>query len=578
RLVFMPNFLMVAHRVWFKVPNFHLPPHKWPCHSPYSFHYMWGAGQTHGETVEQNWEFTNGAAASMKMMGVGSRHATLEDLFGFHNWRRLVAWRGIFTKRMKDNVMEGQVHRDACNVFNAALEEQVPVQVGKWKAWVADWESRQHVDGTESPFEVKEKVMTMKEIRLRLANEELIQSGEGVEVEREDTPSTFIMMGLGIEESQRHLAIDVKAISNPTPTQELEFVKRRGALIKRIRAFRKLQRGYMPRVRRFLTPSQRALWDSEADRDAEAMRLFMPSDMADPGRREKACGATLGDVEADLREGEAHEALETLREGLRMRTMTNRSRLRNATGQRALTRGQGVLRLNNVKIHKAKLRYRYARNALMRVRGSGEWKKELRVLADTDVRALNERAVTEEEAAQREIVHNLRDVEEGGIGSYGVVALGESRRMLSWIWYAGKKKGDPMEEELVEALRVEWCKAYARMRRWHEDTVLVEEEMRRTIEYGYWEGRPREDAELREGLKAYALEQADRETETCERLRAGWAHVRERGRAFLAGETAPSEQMLPAGAEGRGDDEEEDEDEEGGGADDEEDEDDEMLE
>lgn len=42
----------------------------------------------------------------------------------------------------------------------------------------------------------------MKEIRLRLAKEELITSGEGVEVEREDTPSTFIMMGLEIEESQ----------------------------------------------------------------------------------------------------------------------------------------------------------------------------------------------------------------------------------------------------------------------------------------------------------------------------------------------------------------------------------------
>ncbi|KAJ7928680.1 hypothetical protein B0H13DRAFT_1535555, partial [Mycena leptocephala] len=84
------QFVIDKLRVWFKVPNFHLPPHKPPCHSPFSFHYMWGAGRTHGETVEQNWEFTNGAAASTKMMGMSSRHATLEDLFGFHNWRRLV--------------------------------------------------------------------------------------------------------------------------------------------------------------------------------------------------------------------------------------------------------------------------------------------------------------------------------------------------------------------------------------------------------------------------------------------------------------------------------------------------------
>ncbi|KAJ7105657.1 hypothetical protein C8R44DRAFT_639050 [Mycena epipterygia] len=540
-------------RIWFKVPNFHLPPHKPSCHSPYSFHYMWGAGRTHGETVEQNWEFTNGAAASTKMMGIGSRHATLEDLFGFHNWRRLVSWRGIFTKRMKENVMEGQVHRDAFEAFSDALEEEAPELVAKWKAWVTDWESRQHSDSTESPFEVKEKIMSMKEIRLRLAKEEQILSGEGDEVEREDTPSTFIMMGLEIEESQRSLAVDMKAINNPTPSQELDFTKRRGAIARRIRAFRKLQRAYMPHVRRFLTMSQRLLWDTEADRDPEAVRLFMPSDISDADRRGLACAEGLPVVEADLRDGEAHEALENLRQGLRMRTMTNRFRLRNMTGQRMLTRGQGVLRQNNIRIHKAKLRYRYARNALRRVRGNGTWERELQVLLDTDVRALNERALTAEEAAQRDAVHDLRDVEEGGVSAYGEVALGEGRRTLSWIWYAAKV-GEPTEQELVEALRVEWCKAYARMRRWHEDTVLVEEEMRRTIEYGYWQAgewverstarHAVEEEPLAEGLRAYALEQSTRELKTCEKLTGDWSRVRNDGRAFLARETLPSGRVL----------------------------------
>lgn len=44
--------------------------------------------------------------------------------------------------------------------------------------------------------------MSMREIRLKLAKEELLRSGEGVEVEQEDTPSTFVLMGLEIEESQ----------------------------------------------------------------------------------------------------------------------------------------------------------------------------------------------------------------------------------------------------------------------------------------------------------------------------------------------------------------------------------------
>jgi hypothetical protein len=45
-------------------------------------------------------------------------------------------------------------------------------------------------------------VVTMEEIRQKLQKEELVRSGEGDEVERGDTLSTFISMGLEIEESQ----------------------------------------------------------------------------------------------------------------------------------------------------------------------------------------------------------------------------------------------------------------------------------------------------------------------------------------------------------------------------------------
>jgi hypothetical protein len=55
------------------------------------------------------------------MMGVGTRASALEDLFGFHNWRRTVTWRKIFARRMAENVKEGQIHRDAFEAFDTAL-------------------------------------------------------------------------------------------------------------------------------------------------------------------------------------------------------------------------------------------------------------------------------------------------------------------------------------------------------------------------------------------------------------------------------------------------------------------------
>ncbi|KAJ7794949.1 hypothetical protein B0H14DRAFT_2224987, partial [Mycena olivaceomarginata] len=90
---------------------------------------------------------------------------------------------------------------------------------------------------------------------------------------------------------------------------------------------------------------------------------------------------------------------------------------------------------------------------------------------------------------------------------------GEGTHTMLWIWY--KTKVDGSDEEMVDVLHVEWCKAYARMRRWHEDIVLIEEEMRCTIEFGSymaeeWQRRsasrhvPMNPA-LAEGLRAYAL-------------------------------------------------------------------------
>ncbi|KAJ7846759.1 hypothetical protein B0H13DRAFT_1646449 [Mycena leptocephala] len=231
----------------------------------------------------------------------------------------------------------------------------------------------------------------------------------------------------------------------------------------------------------------------------------MPSDILDKRTRANACAVGLPEVEADLRISEGREALEALRHGLRTCTMTNRFQLRHCTGQQMLTRGQRVLRQVDVKIHKAKLRYRYVRNALTCLKGHGPWEKELQVLQDDNMRQRNGRLST----TWRMRWWRRR------------AALGESRRTLSWIWYT-TTLDDPSEAELVEALRVEWCKSYARMRRWHEDVVLTEEEMRRTIEYRYWsafEWIPRAPLrandvgdELLEGVVAYSREQECHET------------------------------------------------------------------
>ncbi|KAJ7023336.1 hypothetical protein C8F04DRAFT_1193588 [Mycena alexandri] len=295
------------------VPNFHLPPHKKGCHSPFSFHFLWGAGCTHGETVEQNWEFLNGAAASTKLMGLGARVVALEGLLGFHNWRRLVSHRTLLKRRMAEDIKEGRSHQAAFEALNDGLVARDAESVASWKKWVDEWETTAHVENEKAPpYEYTEKTTTLKDVRLKLASEEYTRTADGTEVEREETPSTFIGMGLDLEEAQRQLAVSIKAAGpQASTTDQLETLKRRTQLRVRLRAFRKLQMTFMPKLRR-----------QERARGDEAVHALGHSRPVPIVRRLVHRG--LDGVEVRLRMGEAEEALDGLREGLRTRTATTK--------------------------------------------------------------------------------------------------------------------------------------------------------------------------------------------------------------------------------------------------------------
>lgn len=76
--------------IQYKIPKFHLPPHRSECHAPFSFNFTPGVGRTDGEGVERNWSWLNGAAPSTSQMGPGARQDTLDDFMGFSNYRKVV--------------------------------------------------------------------------------------------------------------------------------------------------------------------------------------------------------------------------------------------------------------------------------------------------------------------------------------------------------------------------------------------------------------------------------------------------------------------------------------------------------
>jgi hypothetical protein len=187
----------------------------------------------------------------------------------------------------------------------------------------------------------------------------------------------------------------------------------------------------------------------------------MPSDLSVTNRR-KYCPDRLATIEDRLRHAEASDSLEDLRHHLRTRSFTNRFKIANVTGQIHNTRAQESQHCIDDKGRVAELRYRRAREALLKLRGKGSWEDSLKVLEQSDVRALNERELT---AQEKEDIRHLRErngvvAEAEDINMERVVghvaAVGEGQRRPSWIWFTGNVH-EGMDDPFTRAGEYNFC-------------------------------------------------------------------------------------------------------------------------
>jgi len=95
------------------------------------------------------------------------------------------------------------------------------------------------------------------------------------------------------------------------------------------------------------------------------------------------------------------------------------------------------------------------------------------------------------------------------------------------------------EAEFNETMRIEWLKARARMRRWNEELLIVQEEMRCAIVYQTWKAawwcersalRNDTDETISSGISGYAHKQAAICTSMAERCAVYWLpHLKGKG-------------------------------------------------
>ncbi|KAF8834542.1 hypothetical protein BDN67DRAFT_992646 [Paxillus ammoniavirescens] len=416
----------------FSVPKFHAPAHAAGCATPHSLDLMPGVGRTDGEGVEWNWAEMNRVANSTKEMGPGARHDTLDDQIRHHNWKKYVG--------LVDQMIQAwELDKSKSNLY-------IPVQSS----------------------------LTEAEVRAQLAGEDHATAASGGLSCHGTSPSSFISLGLVLEESQS----EVKNKPASTATQHAELQLHRVTLHYQIYRFCTVQAIYMVGINTLLSwlPDPSGL-------EPEDVVLMLPSTIEQLSCSE-ICTCDIEVIEDKLWESQCQDTLNKLRNYLHTKTHFIKYCNTNVRGQQANIRANSLINRLSEKVDSAAKK------------GNDPWKNKLWVLDTSgDIANPNDSIGADR---HRKSQRQLQELQHG---------LGEGRRTTSWIWKTMGTLGE--HKGLNEVLHIEWAKSRARAARWSEEVMLLKEEMWWVHEYLEWKARWWEERhEVLTGIAVYADRQA----------------------------------------------------------------------
>ncbi|KAG2358779.1 hypothetical protein BDR07DRAFT_1452576 [Suillus spraguei] len=453
----------VARTIRFFVPKFHLPAHVSKCQTIFSFNFTHFVGRTDGEAPEQGWSNINPVASSTKAMGPGCCRDTLDDHFGDWNWKKVIGLGSLLLLKIKEAQTEKAEHGAAFKEFDSVISSENRMA---WKAEMEAWEENLNDTTVTNPLELKGITITQASAHLSLAQLEAEELERGVDLSLHPDvlPSVLVASGMDLKEEQRHLKVVADNLGvHATDTQKLS-----------IGSWRQTQLLYVPSVQVLVTASATSDLDN-----AELIKLWLPSAL-----NGNACNPHLQHIEWELQFAQAHDALEELRQCLRVHCSLLNFKREWIRGQGANTQAQNALTCVHARQAACVKHYRTAWGALKCL--APILKKDL---SDDDVKPLIDPFATQ----------------------------GEGRRRLTWIW---------MMDGYLLGVRVEWCKSRARALCWAEEVDLLQEEMCWVLQFfnwqaNWWEGQGA--AARDEGLCAYASQQANIRHRLAARFHSIWA-------------------------------------------------------
>ncbi|KAJ7058645.1 hypothetical protein C8F01DRAFT_1085756 [Mycena amicta] len=501
--------------VRFVVPKMHINGHTLVCQVKYSLNLVPGSGQTDAEGIEQAWAVVGGLAGSTRLMGPGSRSDALDDHWGYWNWRKVLGLDTLAaTLRRRLDVAEAELAKQK-EAFEHFSEEQAE-SIDEWRDMVEDFEA----DGSKkNPYESTMKGLTEAQVRGKLEEEEEKEEANQRRARIHKVgPVAFVVTGLEAEDEHIQRLRGLQATYTPAALVRLEALS--------------LAEDILP----------------------EDIPLLLPSGLMQPAVTRGLVDANdmlleLLSVEGKLRDAQCRTALVRLRNQLHIKARLLLYKRNHSRHQTMNTRSRAVVGRNEAHIRLHSEKYQMAWNALRWIVGGVEGDVGWTKLEKTDICCMQEAETFSRKEAQRQQKERRQSEREARLraeGELGPIPVegdemevdvneeagerfteGQNRTIMSWIWRStGSEETDA---EIREALQIEWCKAWARVRRWDEE--YEEEEWKTRASKVPLDSIPTQEAE---GMMAYALKQASMSEE---RLGRGYR----RRRYYLAEQGFASE-------------------------------------
>lgn len=175
--------------------------------------------------------------------------------------------------------------------------------------------------------------------------------------------------------------------------------------------------------------------ENESDIPVYQTKLYLPSSVLASGLK-IPCDNRLFQIELELRRAQADDALQELRDALRLRSHVLQDKARGQSGQRRGARTQSRLKGMNEKVDASATKYRVARNAIASLAQALNDSVPIpRMLADADVKAFNDDG--DSEYAKKQKGKKAEAAKKAGKKAKKAGEL----KPISWIW-SGSGDGD----------------------------------------------------------------------------------------------------------------------------------------